>query len=88
MSIVRSNGRHKADSSFDTITRVPRISVIPTVLMMCINKRINTAHHCDARLEAPQKHLGYQIKKKDECFVVANQLVATMKKAICRGHFS
>ena len=64
MSIGGSGSRHKADSSFHVIPKVPRISDISTVLMMGINKCINEAHYRDAIVEASQKNLGDEVMEK------------------------
>ena len=64
VSIGRSDSRRKADSSFHTITKMPRIPDSSTVLMRGINQFVNDAHYRDAILEASQKHLSDQIMEK------------------------
>ena len=56
--VGRRDSRHEGDSPFQTITKVPRILDVSTVLMMGIHKCVNDADHHDPILETSQEHLG------------------------------
>ena len=64
MGISRSDGRHKANSSFHVIPEVPRMFNVSTMMVLRMDKCIDEAHHSDAKLEASQEYLGDQVEQE------------------------
>ena len=58
VGVGRSDSRHEADSPFYTITKVPRILDVSTVLVMGTHKCVSEADHHDPILETSKERLG------------------------------
>ena len=92
MGISRSDGRHKANSSFHVVPRSCQdFRYFDGVGDVRKQTHLWKAHHSDAKLETAQKYLGDQIKEKMAAPWLHSSLLPKRRKQLVqteRTHFN